>query len=165
MWQDFKDFANRGRIFDMAIGIIIGAAFTSVVNSLVNDIIMPPIGMLLGQVDFSNMYITLQNGDPMGPYASLEEATVAGAVTINYGVFITNTITFLIVAFVVFFLMRAINQSTGGSFLSPKNLRRQTQKSARIVFLRYMSTPAAARTALLKYNSIFWYLQKERTPI
>ncbi len=110
MWQDFKDFANRGRIFDMAIGIIIGAAFTSVVNSLVNDIIMPPIGMLLGQVDFSNMYITLQNGDPMGPYASLEEATVAGAVTINYGVFITNTITFLIVAFVVFFLMRAINQ-------------------------------------------------------
>ena len=110
MWQDFKDFANRGRIFDMAVGIIIGAAFTSVVNSLVDDIIMPPIGMLLGQVDFSNMYITLQNGDPVGPYTSLAEATVAGAVTINYGVFITNVITFLIVALVVFLLMRAINQ-------------------------------------------------------
>jgi large conductance mechanosensitive channel len=110
MWQDFKDFANRGRIFDMAVGIIIGAAFTAVVNSLVDDIIMPPIGMLLGQVDFSNMYITLQHGDPMGPYASLEEATIAGAVTINYGVFITSIITFLIVALVVFLLIRGINQ-------------------------------------------------------
>lgn len=110
MWQDFKDFANRGRVFDMAIGIIIGAAFTSVVNSLVDDIIMPPVGMLLGQVDFSNMYITLQNGDPVGPYASLAEATVAGAVTINYGAFITNVITFFIVALGVFLLMRGIHQ-------------------------------------------------------
>jgi len=127
MWQDFKNFANRGSIFDMAIGIIIGAAFTSVVNSLVDDIIMPPIGMLLGHVEFSNMYITLQDGDPVGPYASLAEATVAGAVTINYGIFITNVITFLIVALVVFLLMRGINE-VQEEFLEPDEPEEPTIK-------------------------------------
>ena len=114
MWEEFKKFAMRGNVVDMAVGIIIGAAFTSIVNSLVNDIIMPPIGMMLGRVDFSNMYITLQAGDPAGPYASLMDAQDAGAVTINYGLFISSLISFLIVALVVFFLLRAINKLQEG---------------------------------------------------
>ena len=113
MWEEFKKFAMRGNVVDMAVGIIIGAAFTSIVNSLVDDIIMPPIGMLLGQVDFTNMYITLQTGHPAGPYASLEEAQAAGAVTVNYGLFIGSVISFLIVALVVFFLLRGINSLQG----------------------------------------------------
>lgn len=110
MWEEFRKFVMRGPVVDMAVGIIIGAAFTSIVNSLVEDIIMPPIGMLLGQVDFNNLYITLQTGDPAGPYASLEEAQAAGAVTVNYGLFISSVISFLIVAFVVFLMLRGVNR-------------------------------------------------------
>jgi len=110
MLKEFRDFALRGNAMDMAVGIIIGAAFTSIVNSLVNDIIMPPLGYVLGGVDFSNFYLTLEHGSPAGPYASLADASAAGAVTINYGLFINAVISFLLVALAMFFLIRAINR-------------------------------------------------------
>ena len=106
MWKEFREFIERGNVLDMAVGIIIGAAFGTVVKSLVDDIIMPPIGLLLGGVDFTNLFITLGGGD----YASLADAQAAGAATINYGLFINNIITFLIVAFAVFLLVRAVQR-------------------------------------------------------
>lgn len=111
MLQEFKKFAVKGNVMDMAIGIIIGAAFGTIVKSLVDDVIMPPIGMLLGNVDFANLFIVLQEGAVVaGPYATLAEATAAGAVTINYGVFINTLVSFLIVALAVFFMVRSINR-------------------------------------------------------
>ena len=110
MLKDFKEFAMRGNVVDMAVGIIIGAAFGSIVNSLVSDIIMPPIGLLLGNIDFSNLFIVLKGGTVAGPYASLADAKVAGAVTVNYGVFVNTIISFIIVAFAVFLLIRSINK-------------------------------------------------------
>lgn len=110
MLKDFKEFAMRGNVLDMAVGIIIGAAFGTIVNSLVQDMIMPPIGLLLGNVDFSNLFVVLKEGKVAGPYASLAAAKSAGAVTINIGVFINTIISFLIVAFSVFLLIRAVNQ-------------------------------------------------------
>lgn len=109
MLNEFKEFAMRGNVVDMAVGIIIGAAFGTIVQSLVNDVIMPPIGLMLGNVDFSNLFFLLKEGDPAGPYASLVDAASAGAVTINYGTFINTVISFLIVAFAVFVLIRGIN--------------------------------------------------------
>jgi large conductance mechanosensitive channel len=106
MLKEFRDFALRGNVLDIAIGIIIGAAFGSVVSSLVNDILMPPIGFLLGKVDFSNLFISLS-----GRYASLAEAEAAGAPTINYGVFINTILNFIIVAAAVFFfIVRPMNR-------------------------------------------------------
>lgn len=110
MLKEFKEFAMRGNVVDMAVGIIIGAAFGSIVSSLVADVIMPPIGLLLGNVDFSNLFITLKEGAAAGPYASVAQAKAAGAVTLNYGLFINAIISFLIVAFAVFLLIRAINK-------------------------------------------------------
>lgn len=110
MLREFKEFIMRGNVMDMAVGIIIGTAFVAIVNSLVNDIIMPPIGLLIGGVDFSNLYILIQDGVPGGPYASLSEAQAAGAVTINYGLFLNGLITFLIIALVVFLLIRGVNR-------------------------------------------------------
>jgi large conductance mechanosensitive channel len=111
MLKEFKEFAMRGNVVDMAVGIIIGAAFGSIVTSLVADVIMPPIGLLLGNIDFSNLFVVLREGAKgAGPYASLAAAKAAGAVTINYGFFINTIISFLIVAFAVFFLIRGINQ-------------------------------------------------------
>lgn len=110
MLKDFKEFAMRGNVLDMAVGIIIGAAFGTIVNSLVQDVIMPPIGLLLGNVDFSNLFVVLKEGKVAGPYASLAAAKSAGAVTINAGVFINTIISFVIVAFAVFLLVRAVNQ-------------------------------------------------------
>ncbi|MEJ2015574.1 MAG: large conductance mechanosensitive channel protein MscL [Limibacillus sp.] len=106
MFKEFKEFAMRGNVVDMAVGIIIGAAFGSIVKSLVADVIMPPIGLLLGGVDFSNIFITLSGGD----YESLAEAQEAGAATINIGVFFNQVISFLIVAFAVFLLIKGINK-------------------------------------------------------
>lgn len=106
MLKEFKEFAMRGSVLDMAIGIIIGVAFGKVVTSLVNDVLMPPIGLLLGKVDFSNLFVNLTGT----PYASLAEAQAAGAATINYGVFINTVIDFLIVAFVLFMLVRQVNR-------------------------------------------------------
>ncbi len=108
--KEFRDFAVRGNVVDMAVGIIIGAAFGTVVKSLVADIIMPPIGLALGNVDFSNLFLVLKQGVPEGPYASLSSAQAAGAVSINYGLFITNVVSFVIVAFSVFLIVRAMNR-------------------------------------------------------
>lgn len=110
MFKDFKEFAIRGNVVDMAVGIIIGAAFGSVVKSLVSDIIMPPIGLILGNVDFTNLFILLKGGEIPGPYASLADANATGAVTVNYGVFINTILSLLIVAFAVFLLVRSINR-------------------------------------------------------
>jgi large conductance mechanosensitive channel len=110
MLKEFKEFALRGNAVDMAVGIVIGAAFGAIVNSLVNDVIMPPIGLLLGGVDFTNLYIPLKAGNPAPPYASLADAQAAGAVTINIGLFINALISFLIVALVMFLLIRSINR-------------------------------------------------------
>ena len=110
MLKEFKEFAVRGNVVDMAVGIIIGAAFGTIVNSLVQDVIMPPIGLLLGNIDFSNFFAVLKEGKVPAPYASVAVAKAAGAVTINYGVFINTIISFLIVAFAVFLLVRTINK-------------------------------------------------------
>ncbi len=110
MLKEFKEFAMRGNVVDMAVGIIIGAAFGAIVKSVVADMIMPPIGLLLGNVDFSNLFILLKQGAVAGPFASLAEAQEAGAVTINYGLFINTIINFVIVAFAVFLLIRGINK-------------------------------------------------------
>jgi large conductance mechanosensitive channel len=110
MLKEFKEFAMRGNVVDMAVGIIIGAAFGSIVQSLVSDIIMPPIGLILGNVDFSSLFIVLKEGMVAGPYVSLTDAQKAGAVTINYGVFANKVVSFLIVAFAVFILIRSINK-------------------------------------------------------
>jgi large conductance mechanosensitive channel len=106
MWKEFKQFIARGNVIDLAVGVIIGAAFGKIVTSFVNDILMPPIGLLLGNVDFTNLFITLSGG----VYATLEEAQAAGAATINYGVFINSIIDFLIVAFVIFLLIKQVNR-------------------------------------------------------
>lgn len=105
--NEFKKFAMRGNVIDMAVGIIIGAAFGKIVDSLVKDIIMPPIGLLLGKVDFTNLFVVLKSGMPAAPYVSLDAAQKAGAVTLNVGVFINALISFLIVAFAVFILIKA----------------------------------------------------------
>lgn len=110
MWKEFKEFVMRGNVLDMAVGIIIGVAFGAIIKSLVADIIMPPIGLLLGNVDFSNLFLVLQAGKVAVPYPSLAEAQAAGAVTINYGVFVNTIINFLIVALTVFMLVRGVNK-------------------------------------------------------
>jgi len=108
MWKDFKAFIMRGNVLDLAVAVIIGAAFGAIVKSLVDDIIMPPIGLALGKVDFSNLFVLLQPGPKAPPpYASLAAAKEAGAVTLNYGVFLNNVITFLIIALAAFLVVRA----------------------------------------------------------
>jgi large conductance mechanosensitive channel len=110
MSKEFKEFAMRGNVVDMAVGIVIGASFSTIVNSFVADIIMPPIGIFLGNVDFSSLFVVLKDGKMPGPYDSLVAAKAAGAVTLNYGVFINTILSFLIVAFAVFLLIRYINR-------------------------------------------------------
>ena len=110
MFKEFKEFALKGNVVDMAVGIIIGAAFGTIVNSLVSDIIMPPIGLILGKVDFSSLFIVLKEGKVPGPYHSLAVAKAAGAVTMNYGAFINTVVSFLIVSFAVFLLVRNVNK-------------------------------------------------------
>jgi len=110
MLKEFMEFAVRGNVVDMAVGIIIGAAFGKIVDSLVKDLIMPPIGLVLGKVDFTNLFVVLKEGAQAGPYLTVEAAQKAGAVTFNYGVFINTLISFVIVAFAVFLLIRAINR-------------------------------------------------------
>jgi len=110
MLKEFKAFAMRGNVVDMAVGIIIGAAFGSIVKSLVDDIIMPPVGLLLGNVDFSELFFVLKEGAVAEPYATLAAAREAGAVTLNYGLFVNAVVSFTIVAFAVFLLIRSINR-------------------------------------------------------
>jgi large conductance mechanosensitive channel len=106
MWKEFRDFAMRGNVVDLAIGIVIGAAFGKIVTSFVTDILMPPLGLLLGRVDFSNLFINLSGKS----YASIAEAKAAGAATLNYGLFINTIIDFIIVAFAVFLLVKQMNR-------------------------------------------------------
>jgi large conductance mechanosensitive channel len=111
MLKDFKEFAMRGNVVDMAVGIVIGAAFGAIVKSFVDDVLMPPIGLLLGNVDFSNLFITLREGaKAAGPYASLAAAKAAGAVTLNLGIFVNTIISFIIIAFAVFLVIKSINR-------------------------------------------------------
>lgn len=109
MLKEFKEFALRGNVLDIAVGIIIGAAFGTIVNSLVADVIMPPIGLILGGVDFTDLFVVLREGTKTGPYVALAEAKAAGAVTLNYGAFVNTVVSFLIVAFAVFMLVRVMN--------------------------------------------------------
>jgi len=109
MLNEFKKFVMRGNVLDMAVGIVIGAAFGTIVSSFVNDILMPPIGLLLGGIDFSNLFITLKSGATAGPYLTVAEAQEAGAVTINYGVFFNTIISFLIIGFAIFLIIRKVN--------------------------------------------------------
>jgi large conductance mechanosensitive channel len=109
MLKEFKEFAMRGNVVDMAVGIVIGAAFGKIVSSFVKDVLMPPIGLLFGGVDFENLFMTLKEGAKAGPYSTLADAQTAGAVTMNLGVFINTIISFIIVAFAVFMVIRGIN--------------------------------------------------------
>lgn len=111
MFKEFKEFAMRGNVLDMAVGIIIGAAFGTVVKSMVDDLLMPPVGLGLGNVDFANLFVVLKEGaKAAAPYASLADAKAAGAVTLNYGLFVNAVVSFLIVAFAVFLVVRAMNR-------------------------------------------------------
>ncbi|MBU1320473.1 MAG: large conductance mechanosensitive channel protein MscL [candidate division Zixibacteria bacterium] len=110
MVKEFKEFAVKGNVMDMAVGIIIGAAFGTIVKSLVADVIMPPIGLLLGNADFSNLFIVLKDAAAAGPFATVAAANEAGAVTLNYGVFINTIISFVIVAFAIFMVIRSMNK-------------------------------------------------------
>lgn len=125
--DEFKKFALKGNVIDMAVGIIIGAAFSTLVKSMVDDIIMPPIGMLLGGVDFSDLFVTIKQGAVAGPYATLAVAKAAGAVTLNIGVFLNNVISFLIVAWAVFILVRSIN-ALREKFEKPEEAAEPTEK-------------------------------------
>jgi large conductance mechanosensitive channel len=111
MIKEFRDFALKGNVLDMAVGIIIGAAFGTIVKSLVDDVIMPPIGLLIGNVDFSQLFLVLKEGAKIhGPYTTIKDAVSAGAVTLNYGLFVNSVVSFLIVAFSVFLLVKAFQR-------------------------------------------------------
>lgn len=115
MGKEFREFIMRGNVVDMAVGIIIGAAFVAIVKSLVDDIIMPPVGLLLGNIDFTNFFAILKEGKVPGPYETLAQARAAGAVTINYGFFINTVISFLVVAFCVFLIVKNVNRLNRGT--------------------------------------------------
>jgi large conductance mechanosensitive channel len=132
MFKEFKEFAMRGNVLDMAVGIVIGAAFGGIVTSFVNDMLMPPIGLLLGRVDFSNLFINLK-----GNYPSVAAAKAAGAATLNYGMFMNTVINFLIVAFAIFLLLRYVNRM----FPKPKPAPAPAMKDCRFC---YSSIPAQA---------------------
>ena len=120
MLKEFKEFARKGNVLDMAVGIIIGAAFGAIIASLVADVLMPPIGLAMGGMDFSNMFVTLRDGaKAAGPYASLADAKAAGAVTLNYGVFVNAVVNFLIVAFSVFLLVKGVNSMRRAQAAAP----------------------------------------------
>jgi large conductance mechanosensitive channel len=110
MLEEFKKFAVKGNMVDMAVGIIVGAAFGAIIGSLVSDVLMPPIGLLLGNVDFSNLFLVLKEGKTPSPYATIAAAKEAGAVTLNYGMFVNTIVNFLIIAFSIFFVVRGINK-------------------------------------------------------
>lgn len=109
MLKEFKEFAMRGNVVDMAVGIVIGAAFATIVKSLVADVLMPPIGLLLGGVDFSNLFAVIREGSAAGPFSTLADAQKAGAVTINYGLFVNTVISFLIIGFAIFMVVKGMS--------------------------------------------------------
>lgn len=110
MLKEFKEFAIKGNAVDLAVGLVIGAAFGAIITSLVSDIIMPPIGLLLGEVDFSQLFVVLKEGATPAPYATVAAAADAGAVTLNYGLFINSVVSFVIVAFAIFMVVKAMNK-------------------------------------------------------
>jgi large conductance mechanosensitive channel len=110
MLKEFKEFAMRGNVVDMAVGIVIGAAFGGIIKSLVADVLMPPIGLLLGGVDFANLFTVIREGSTVGPFATVAAAKEAGAVTLNYGLFVNTIVNVLIIAFAIFFVVRALNR-------------------------------------------------------
>ena len=120
LMKEFREFAVKGNVVDMAVGIIIGGAFGTIVKSLVDDVIMPPIGLLLGNVDFKDLFLVLRAGDPAPPYVTIADAQASGAVTLNYGQFINNVVAFLIVAFAVFVLVRMVNRLRRQEQVAPK---------------------------------------------
>ena len=120
LMKEFREFAVKGNVVDMAVGIIIGAAFGTVVKSLVDDVIMPPVGLLLGDVDFKDLFLVLRAGDPGPPYVTIADAQASGAVTLNYGQFINNLVAFVIVAFAVFVLVKAVNRLRRQEQVAPK---------------------------------------------
>ncbi len=120
MLKEFREFAVKGNMVDMAVGIVIGAAFSAIVSSMVDDIIMPPIGLLLGNIDFSQIFVILKQGDPAGPYATVEAAKEAGAVTWNIGLFVNAVIKFLIVAFALFVVVKGVNRMRRQQEEAPK---------------------------------------------
>jgi large conductance mechanosensitive channel len=110
MLKEFKEFAMRGNVIDLAVGVVIGAAFGKIVDSLVKDVIMPPIGLVLGKVDFTNLFIVMKEGGTPGPYATVDAAAKAGAVTLNLGLFFNTMVSFMIVAFAIFLMVKTINR-------------------------------------------------------
>lgn len=110
MWKEFKTFILRGNVLDLAIGIVIGTAFTGIVGSAVNDVIMPPLGVVMGSIDFKDLYVILKEGSPASPYANLDAAKAAGAVTLRIGLFINTIVNFLIIAAVLFLVIKAVNK-------------------------------------------------------
>ena len=110
MFKEFKEFAIKGNVIDLAVGVVIGGAFGSIVTSLVKDIVMPPIGLILGKVDFSEQFLVLKEGKTPGPYVTIDAAHKASAVTLNYGVFLNTVLSFLIVAFSIFIVVKAVNK-------------------------------------------------------
>ena len=123
MLKEFKEFAMKGNIVDLAVGVVIGGAFGKIVTSLVNDIVMPIIGLLMGKVDFSNLFFALGNGD----FTTIQEAKNAGIATINYGLFINNIIDFLIVAFCIFIVIKQINRFSKKKEEKPVNNKKKCQ--------------------------------------
>jgi large conductance mechanosensitive channel len=110
MLKEFKQFAMRGNVIDLAVGVVIGAAFGKIVDSLVKDVIMPPIGLILGKVDFANLFVVMREGAAPGPYATVDAAAKAGAVTLNFGQFFNTLVSFIIVAFAIFLAVKTINR-------------------------------------------------------
>ncbi len=110
MLQDFKQFIMRGNVVDLAVGVIIGGAFGGISKSLVDDILMPPLGLVLGKVDFTNLFVTIKDGTQAGPYATLELAKTAGAVTVRYGLFLNTVVVFLLTSFAIFMVVKAVNR-------------------------------------------------------
>jgi len=110
MWKEFREFALKGSVIDLAVGVIIGGAFQRIIDSIVKDLLMPLLGLLTGGMDFANQFAVLKEGTPAGPYLSVDAATKAGAVTLNYGLFVNATIQFLLMAFAVFMIVKAMNR-------------------------------------------------------
>jgi large conductance mechanosensitive channel len=121
LMKEFREFAVKGNVIDMAVGIIIGGAFGTIVKSLVDDVIMPPVGLLLGGVDFKDLFVVLRQGEPAAPYVTIADAQASGAVTLNYGQFFNNVLVFVIVALAVFMLVKAVNRLRREEQVAPKS--------------------------------------------
>lgn len=151
MWKDFKEFAMKGNVMDMAIGVVVGGAFGKIVTSLVNDIIMPLVGLLVGKIDFSNLYINLSGKE----YPSLQAAKAAGAATINYGMFLNNLINFLIIAFSIFFVIRQLGKIRSLTSKKEEEVVEETEKECPFCFskINIEATRCPHCTSVLKESS------------